>query len=163
MGQELAQQQANRNRLTILAGQAGLFTPAEGVRIGDFLREGDEIGLITPPDDERIVVTSLVQEDADLVRSRLAGLALRTRDGVAHEAELLRTYPLQVPRAAGLPPEMTGRFVVDLVTHDAELSYGQPVSVRFDLGRAPLAEQGWRALSIWFTKIAMSRHVEEPI
>ncbi|WP_152658655.1 site-2 protease family protein [Devosia chinhatensis] len=165
LSQELAQQQANRNRLDTVATQPGLFTPAEGLRLGDFLREGDEIGLITPPGDERIVVTSLVQEDADLVRSRLAGVALRTMDahGGVMEAQMLRSYPLQVSRGQGQAPEMTGRFILDLQTSSAGLTYGQPVSVRFDLGRASLAEQAWRAMTIWLTKISMSRYVEEPL
>lgn len=162
---ELSQQEANRERLAIAASQPGQFALAENLRIGDFLQEGSEIGLIVPPDADRVVTTSLTQEDADLLRSRILSITVRTLGGDqrAYTAQMLRNYPLFAVPQAGVEPGPTGRFVFELALRDAPLRYAQPVMVRFDLGWAPVAEQIWRTAGIWFNKIAMSRYVEEPI
>lgn len=165
MNAELAQQQANRLRLTATAPQTGQFNVTEGVRIGDFLREGDEIGLIASNGPDRIVISSLPQEDADLVRSRLQSIMVRTIGDDQHilPAHLLRNYPLFAPVAKGASSSLTGHFVFEIATSESALLYAQPVLVRFDLGWAPLAEQLWRSAGIWFNKIVMSRYIDEPV
>lgn len=160
---ELKQQEERRARLTLSAARGGDFALTEGLRIGSFVQEGAQLGLIVSPDPERVIVTSLAQEDADLVRRRLTAVSVRTigSDTTTHEAEMLRSYPLLAAREKGAAPTPTGRFILELSLSDARLLYAQPVALRFDLGSAPLVQQLWHAGSIWISKVMMSRYIEE--
>ncbi len=148
----------DKARLAVAAHMAGRFALDDAVSPGTYVSEGQAIGLILPEHGHRVAVVSLSQEDADLVRSRLAALLVRpaSGDGSVRTARLQREYPLVA--AAGEPAQ--GRFILELALEDTEpFAFGEAVAVRFDLGAAPLAVQLWHSASIWVQKLLSSRYL----
>ncbi|WP_127145371.1 site-2 protease family protein [Pelagibacterium montanilacus] len=162
---DLAQSMENRDRLVVTASSAGTFDADAEVRTGTYVQTGQQVGLLSGPDPRRTVLVSLSQEDADLVRARVEGVAVRAReaDSMSVPASILRDYPLLVEAEEGSGQlDATGRFVLELAVEDGSaLGYGRPVEVRIDLGSAPAAQQMWRAVGIWFEKLMMSRHIHQ--
>jgi putative peptide zinc metalloprotease protein len=166
---ELANRSAQLDRLLVRSRIAGLFAvPRPDDLPGRFVREGEAIGYILPDGGGRIVRATVRQEDADLVRLRLRGVAVRLTDRVEDvlPARLVRELPSgrdELPsRALGNsgggavtidPRDPRGvkslqrTFQFDLALPPdapAPFGYGTHVFIRFEHGWEPLGFQIWR-------------------
>ena len=169
---ELAARQARfdeaQNRLRLLqvqAATAGQWLPAAPTEpVGRAVRRGEVLGYLVAGATDRVRV-AVTQEDADLVKTRLRAVQVRSlhQPLAAIDAQVRREVPgggyeLVSP---ALGSSAGGEIAVDPAkeggTHslrrvfDIELQlatpspgavFGDRVQVRFDLGTAPLAEQG---------------------
>ena len=132
------------------------------VRIESILNQDSAVFVIA----QRSATVAVSQEDADLINSRRAGIAVRPvgNDSLVRPATLEREYVVTTQRkqngkAVG-PKE--SRFAFELgVASAADLPYGQALKVRFDLGWAPLSVQVWRSLHIWYEKLMLSRYIND--
>jgi putative peptide zinc metalloprotease protein len=159
--QEAQQRWAN---LTVVAGMPGRWTQAvDTAWAGRHVKRGDILGY-TLNGPARLVRVAVTQDDMDLIRDRLQGLAVRPWQTQAKpvDATLRRLVPggevALVSAALGTrgggdiavdPSDAEGRRSLARV-FDLEVALSQPVGVdvfggradvRFDLGRAPLLMQ----------------------
>ena len=152
--------------LAIKSPGAGRFELADGIVPGVYVEEGAAVGVVLSETAQRSATVAVSQEDADLINSRLAAIAVRPvgNDSRVRPATLEREYVVTTQRkqngkAVG-PKE--SRFAFELgVASAADLPYGQALKVRFDLGWAPLSLQVWRSLHIWYEKLMLSRYIND--
>jgi putative peptide zinc metalloprotease protein len=162
----LADAQARVAGLTLRAGVAGHWLPKTETELaGRHARRGEVLGYVVngPSATVRAAVT---QDDMDLVRGRLHGVQVRLVHGPAQtlDAQLLRQVPggefeLVSPALGSssggeiaVDPAKPGGTTATQRVFDVELrlaapstvaTFGERAWVRFDLGHAPLAWQGF--------------------
>lgn len=165
---EVADDQRDVAALLVKSPGAGRLEIAEGITPGVYVDEGGEIGAVLDDNGPRTATVLVAQEDADLINSRLASIAVRpvSPQSPVHTATMAREYvvAVQQPQAQKniAPPPPESRFAFELnVAGGQDLAYGTAVKVRFDLGFAPLSVQGWRGLRIWYEKLMLSRYINE--
>ncbi|WP_326540716.1 hypothetical protein [Pseudorhodoferax sp.] len=147
--------------------QGQLVLPTDDPLVGQFRRRGETIGylLTAAPTTVRV---ALPQQQADLVRGRTQGVAVRLLEnpGQPHAGRIALRVPGTLNRlpSAALGEASGGRIATDptdpdglrtrqpVVVMDIELDtqattrFGTRALVRFDHGSAPLAEQALRGL-----------------
>jgi putative peptide zinc metalloprotease protein len=134
---------------------------------GRFVREGDEIGYVLPPN-SRIIRATISQDDIELVRNRLRNVRVRLSERPEEDlpARIIREVPagrdddlpskaLSVAGGGRLPidprdPQQNKTysrlFLVDLElpAQAAATAFGSRAYVRFDLRWEPVGLQVWR-------------------
>jgi putative peptide zinc metalloprotease protein len=134
---------------------------------GRFVREGDEIGYVLPPN-SRIIRATISQDDIELVRNRLRNVRVRLSERPEEDlpARIVREVPagrdddlpskaLSVAGGGRLPidprdPQQNKTysrlFLVDLElpAQAAATAFGSRAYVRFDLRWEPVGLQVWR-------------------
>lgn len=163
---ELTQIQTRHATLSVAAPGAGHWVPAAPTELaGRWVRRGEVLGYVVAAPSLRLR-TAVAQEDLDLIRSRSRGVAVRLGQerGTVRAARVLRQVPGGefglVSPALGTsgggaiavdPAQSDGRKPLARV-FDIELElaiptplavFGDRAHVRFDLGHAPLAWQGF--------------------
>ena len=158
------------SELRIVAAVDGVFALAAAEDLpGRWHRQGEVLGYVLGAD-EPIVRVVVEQSEADLVGASTRNVAVRLADelGRVIPARITRQVPSgrdEAPskalvaagggRLATDPRDPEGRktlervFQIDLALNEPlgrAAAFGQLVYVRFDLERAPLATQAWRAL-----------------
>lgn len=152
--------------LIVRSPGSGRFEIAEGIVPGVYVEEGAAVGVVLGRSAQRTATVLVSQEDADLIISRLSSIAVRPvgTESKVRPATLEREYAVTVQRqqngTAQGPVESRFAFEVGIASAD-DLPYGQALKVRFDLGWAPLSEQIWRSLHVWYEKLMLSRYISE--
>lgn len=163
---ELARIAERRAGLTVRAAHEGRFEPILGADLqGRYIPQGELLGYLLRPQGW-VVRAAIPQAQIDRVTAETNAIDLRfsTSIGQVHPARLVGQTPratYQLPTAAlgsmggGVipmhpsssgPQSLESVFLVDLVLETpADATYfGGRVYVRFDHGRTPLIQQGWR-------------------
>ncbi len=165
----LARQDMRIARLSLESQEAGrLVLPHEADLPGRFLKRGDVVGFLLPPQ-SRTIRVAVPQADIDLVRTRLKGVdvMLAGLTDRSYSAELGREVPAasgQLPsRALSIdgggriavdardpknPRALEGQFLFDVILppEAGASAFGARAHVRFDHGFEPLGQQVWRRL-----------------
>ncbi|MBT9486177.1 MAG: peptidase M50 [Rubrivivax sp.] len=164
----LGESQRRHAALQVVAGAAGRWVPAAATELpGRFVKRGEVLGFVVGGASAR-VRTAIVQEDGDLIRSRLSDAPGHVQVRLGHDIATVRPATLrrQVPGgefnlvSPALGTSGGGNITVDPAqaggtrslqrVFDLELQLDQPTPlavfgdrawVRFDLGPAPLAWQ----------------------
>ncbi|WP_375173685.1 PqqD family peptide modification chaperone [Pseudooceanicola sp.] len=173
--QEAAQLRDRLASMTLRAPRSGLFVLPEAADLeGKFLMRGDVVGYLIDPED-LIVRVAVHQDQADLVRSRSRGLALRTADDLStiRPAHIVREVPSLGQRIASraltldggglfapdpergpephtLEPILQFDVAPDQPLEAAEI--GMRVYVRIDHGEEPIAVRAYRRVRQLFLK-----------
>jgi putative peptide zinc metalloprotease protein len=164
--EDIADDERRVAALVVEASAAGRFEAADGMRQGIYIEEGGPIGVVLDGSPHRSAIVLVAQEDADLINSRLASVAVRQVgvDSRTRPARLEREYLVTLrgrPTGNSAAPTQN-RFAFELgIEAGSDLPFGQAVKVRFDLGTAPLAVQIWRSLHIWYEKLMLSHYIDE--
>lgn len=113
----LAQLEQRLSRLDVRAATAGRFVvPAPQDLPDRFVREGQEIGYVTPADGARVRVL-VPQADIELVRHRLVDVEAKLADRMheSYHGKVVREVPAAQDRlpAAMFGPTGGGRFAID--------------------------------------------------
>ncbi|WP_338847207.1 HlyD family efflux transporter periplasmic adaptor subunit [Massilia sp. W12] len=167
--QSLQRARERHARLQVRAGAHGVLTSPNDVDMpGQYFKKGQVLAYILKP--ERLIVrTAVLQDNIDLVRTRLKSASIRISDnpGAVWDSKILRQTPQaqeELPTAAlGLngggqlavdPQDPNGMKLLERVFFlDLEIpqqagvrTFGARVHVRFEHQAEPLALQGWRRL-----------------
>lgn len=173
---ELASRQARlddavrrSSAMEVRAGAAGRWTPAAPTDlVGRYAKRGEVLGHVVDGP-SRLVRVAVVQEDRDLINSRLRAVQVRLQNqpDVLHQARVNRWVPggefelissalgtegggsIPVdPSQAGGQRSLKRVFDVEVELDDpsAVTVFGDRAHIRFDLGLAPL---GWQ----WFLRL----------
>lgn len=165
----LAESERRQQALTVAASAAGRWVPAAATELpGRFVKRGEVLGYVVGGPSAR-VRTAVAQEDLDLIRSRMQAVQVRLGQDLSAvvPAEVRRQVPggeYELVSAAlgtsgggeiAVDPQQPGGTKALRRVFDIELQLARPPEaavfgdrawVRFDLGHAPLAWQGWLRL-----------------